>query len=170
MTEDFGASDIPTQLSALLNGAEHSADMAKAFLAEFAASKGISEGLLDDGMLMAEAEGMEMMLVPLPDRPMVLATVELKADLGEEPELARAFLEANLDWTATGGGTFASLGEDETPHLCRLIFVQPGAVEAFTEEIAGVFEVARAWLEALDDDEPDFEPEEDAAAQKWMKA
>lgn len=170
MTEDFGATDLPTQLSALLNGAAHSADMAKAFLAEFAAANGISDGLLEDGMLMAEAEDMQMMLVPLPDRPMVLATVELEADLREEPQLARAFLEANLDWTATGGGTFASLGEEETPHLCRLIFVQPGAVEAFAEEVAGVFEVARAWLEALDDDEPDFAPEEGAVAQKWMKA
>lgn len=170
MTEHFGGTDMSMQLSALLNGAAHSADMAKAFLAEFAAAKGISDGLLDDGMLMAEAEGMEMMLVPLPDRPMVLATVELEVDLGEEPDLARAFLEANLDWAATGGGTFASLGEEETPHLCRLIFVQPGAVEAFAEEVAGVFEVARAWLEALDEEEPDFAPEEGAVAQNWMKA
>ena len=171
MTEEADAAPALAKLDALLQRKAHASGAAKMFLSDFAAKTGISADTLnDEGMLQAEAGGLTMMLTPLEDRPMVLATIEIEADLQEEPELARTFLEANLDWTATGGGTFASLGEDEQPHLCRLIFVQPGETDAFAEEVAAMFNVAGAWLDALDADDDDFEEDEDTISNGWVKA
>ena len=176
MTEEADAARVLARLDALLQPKAHASGAAKSFLSDFAAKKGIpADSLNDEGMLQAEAGGLTMMLAPLEDRPMVLATVEIEADLQDEPELARMFLEANLDWTATGGGTFASLGEDERPHLCRLIFVQPGETDAFAEEVAAMFNVARAWLDALDADDDDFDDDDleedaDTISNSWVKA
>lgn len=171
MTEEADAARVLAKMDALLQRKAHVGGAAKTFLSDFAAKKGIpANALNDEGMLLAEADGLTMMLVPLEDRPMVLATVEIAADLRNEPELARTFLEANLDWTATGGGTFASLSEDEQPHLCRLIFVQPGETDAFAEEVAAMFNVANAWLDALDADDDDFEEDEDTISNRWVKA
>ena len=171
MTEEANAAPSDAIRDALLQQGAQPSGAAKAFLCEFAAEKGIStDSLEDSGMLAAEAEGLHMMLVPMEDRSMVLATIEIDADLRDNPELARTFLRANLDWTATGGGTFASLGEDDKPHLCRLIFVQPGATDAFAEEIAAMFNVADAWLETLEMDEDDPADDEDTISNAWLKA
>ena len=171
MTEEADAASADAIRDALLQQGAQASGAAKAFLSEFAAKKGIStDSLEDNGMLAAEAAGLHMMLAPLDDRPMVLATIEIDVDLRDDPELARTFLQANLDWTATGGGTFASLGEDDKPHLCRLIFVQPGATDAFAEEIAAMFNVANAWLDALEMDEDDLADEEDTISNAWLKA
>ena len=174
MTEEADAPRVSANIDALLDTGAHARDAAKAFLSEFAAKKGIADSLDEDGMLSAEADGLKMMLVPLEDRPLVLATVELEADLRNEPELARMFLQANLDWTATGGGTFASLGEEEKPHLCRLLFVQAGATDAFAADVAAMFNVASAWSDALEADGEDFDDDEDqdedTISNAWLKA
>lgn len=171
MTEEADVAPVLAKLDALLQQKAHTRGGAKSFLTDFAAKTGIpADSLNDEGMLQADAGGLTMMLTPLEDRPMVLATVEIDADLQEEPELARTFLEANLDWAATGGGTFASLGEDERPHLCRLIFVQPGETDAFVEDVAAMFNVASAWLAALDTDDDDVEEDENTVSNGWVKA
>ena len=170
-SEEADAATADAIRDALLQQGAQANGAAKTFLGEFAAQKGISTGSLEDnGMLAAESAGLHMMLAPLDDRPMVLATIEIDVDLRDDPELARTFLRANLDWTATGGGTFASLGDDEKPHLCRLIFIQPGATDAFAEEIAAMFNVVNAWLDALEMDEDDPADEENTISNAWLKA
>lgn len=176
MTEEADTPPVSANIDALLDPGAHARDAAKVFLSEFAAKRGIADSLDEDGMLSAEADGLKMMLVPLEDRPLVLATVEIDADLQTAPELARMFLQANLDWTATGGGTFASLGEEDKPHLCRLLFVQPGEMDAFAADVAAMFNVASTWVDALEADDGDFDEDrdedenEDTISNAWLKA
>ena len=129
---------------------------AKATLRAFAQRRGIVEDVLVGGSpILAEIEGMEMILMAQTDYPFVLASIGLGADAADQPEACAMLLQANLDWAQTAGGTFTMTPETGEYFLKALIPVAKDGVEFLEQHIEMLFETARAWQFRLEEDADD---------------